>query len=246
MGAPATGTALLILGAFVLPGFVTIILRERTHVVATAQTPFDRLLHALYYSALVYLLGLVVALVAGLDTGDLVDLYHGRESLGLSLLAGVLVGVVGPSLIALVSAWWAASKRVRPWLLERTRISSAHSVHSGWNAMFKRDGAALVRVRTKDGQVLGGWYGADSFAGYTQHSQDLFLVDRWELDEDDWFTQRAPGTLGVWIAADNIASIELYEGPLDEPDEDGAGTGEPEEAGEGQPSAEQEDDRAGA
>lgn len=31
--APATGTALLILGAFVLPGFVTLLFRERTYAV---------------------------------------------------------------------------------------------------------------------------------------------------------------------------------------------------------------------
>jgi hypothetical protein len=42
--APATGTALLILVAFVLPGFVTLVARETTYVARDAVTPFERLL----------------------------------------------------------------------------------------------------------------------------------------------------------------------------------------------------------
>jgi hypothetical protein len=59
--APQTGTALLILALFVLPGFVTLLIRERTYAVRGEDTPFKRLLNALYYSALIY----AVALGAG-------------------------------------------------------------------------------------------------------------------------------------------------------------------------------------
>ena len=39
--APATGTALLVLVAFVLPGFVAVLLSERTHLVPNdKRTPF--------------------------------------------------------------------------------------------------------------------------------------------------------------------------------------------------------------
>ena len=56
--APETGTALLILAVFVLPGFVTLLLRERMFAVRGEDTPFERLLNALYYSALVYAVAL--------------------------------------------------------------------------------------------------------------------------------------------------------------------------------------------
>jgi hypothetical protein len=49
--APATGTALLILVAFVLPGFITLVARETTYVMRDAATPFERLLLSLSYSA---------------------------------------------------------------------------------------------------------------------------------------------------------------------------------------------------
>jgi hypothetical protein len=42
--APATGTAILLLVAFVLPGFVTLLVKERIYEVPAEQQPFDRLL----------------------------------------------------------------------------------------------------------------------------------------------------------------------------------------------------------
>jgi len=53
---PATGTALLILVAFVLPGFVTLLISERTHVVRDTSNTSERILLALYYSVLCYAL----------------------------------------------------------------------------------------------------------------------------------------------------------------------------------------------
>lgn len=42
-----TGTALLIVGVFVLPGFFTLTFRERLYVVRGAENSFERLLSAL-------------------------------------------------------------------------------------------------------------------------------------------------------------------------------------------------------
>lgn len=51
--APATGTALLVLVAFVLPGFVALWIGERTHVVPVRnRQPFELLLLATYYSVI--------------------------------------------------------------------------------------------------------------------------------------------------------------------------------------------------
>ena len=60
---PATGTALIILVAFVLPGFVTVLIQENTYRYTEAPTPLDRLLRILYYSVWTYLLLGLAALV---------------------------------------------------------------------------------------------------------------------------------------------------------------------------------------
>lgn len=54
--APATGTAILLLVAFVLPGFVALRYGELTYRTKAEDTPFERLLNALYYSFLTYAL----------------------------------------------------------------------------------------------------------------------------------------------------------------------------------------------
>src|SRR5688572_1481694 len=104
MPTPATGTALLNLVGFVLPGFVAVLLKERLYEVRGDESTFDRLLTTVYYSLLIYLLpALVVALLSGfgaLDRGDLELFFDGNSSLWLNVLvaAAILLGV--PALAA--------------------------------------------------------------------------------------------------------------------------------------------------
>jgi Family of unknown function (DUF6338) len=215
--APATGTALLVLAVFVLPGFVALLIRERTYAVRGEDSPFERLLNALYYSSIIYVLALAVALLAHLKKRDIVRIYHGRASLVGQAGVVVLIGVVLPILVAEGGRRWRASKHLRPWWLRKLHISESHTVSSGWNQAFGREGTAMVRATLRDGRVVGGYYGPGSLAGYSEHTQDLFIAERWALDDDGWFVQRADGTLGVWIPHDNIASVEFYEPSNQEP-----------------------------
>jgi chromate transport protein ChrA len=73
---PATGTALIVLVAFVLPGFVVVLFQERTFKQAEELTPFDRLLRTVYYSVWCYLLLAAVALIFGVDRASIEHLYH--------------------------------------------------------------------------------------------------------------------------------------------------------------------------
>jgi hypothetical protein len=225
--APATGTAILILLVFVLPGFVALLLRERSYVVRGEETPFERLLNALFYSALIYALVISGGFLLGLDKHDLVDFYEGRKELGEILAAALLVALLMPAAIAQAGVRWRASERVRPAVLSALGVSVGHSVRSGWNQMFGQGGTALIRVTLKDERVIGGYYGPGSLAGYSEHTQDLYISQRWELDDDAWFVQPAPSTLGVWLPHDNIASVELYEVPP-EPESRAQDTGQTE------------------
>jgi hypothetical protein len=206
-----TGTAILILGIFVMPGFITLLLRERFYVVRGEDTPFERLLQALYYSAIIYGVILAVGLRFGLEKSDVVEFHRGQKSLGEDVLAAALVFLALPLGLAVLGSLWTSSKRLRPWLLRKIGSSEAHNVHSGWNELFSKQGGAMVRVTLRDGRVVGGFYGEASLAGYTEHTQDLYISERWELDEDSWFVRRAPQTLGVWLPRESILSLEVYE-----------------------------------
>jgi hypothetical protein len=206
-----TGTAILILGIFVLPGFITLLFRERFYIVRGQDTPFERLLQALFYSAIVYGLILAGGLIFGLDKADVVEYHNGEKTLFADFVAGVLVFLALPLLQAIVGSRWNSSKKLRPKLLRLIGSSEAHNVHSGWNELFSKQGGAMIRATLSDGRVIGGFYGEPSLAGYTEHSQDLYISERWELDEDSWFVQPAPRTLGVWLPRESIRSLEVYQ-----------------------------------
>jgi hypothetical protein len=131
-----TGTAILILGAFVLPGFITLILRERLYVVRGEEGPFDRLLSALLYSAVIYGVLLVVAHGLGLQKDDLVEFHDGEKSLSDDLLAASAVLLFLPGAVAIAGSRWMASKKLRPRALRLAGSSEAHSATSAWNALF--------------------------------------------------------------------------------------------------------------
>lgn len=210
---PATGTALLILAVFVLPGFVTLLIRERTYTIPSEQKPFERLLLALYYAALVYAIAIGIGALLGLDKSDIEDLYAGRKPLDDLIAAAVVVILVIPVIIAEAGRHWRLSRR-REQVYGRLRISVAHDVDSGWNKAFSSSPDVMfVRVTTRDSRVIGGLYGPGSLAGYSEQAQDLYLAQRWELDDDDWFREAATGTLGLWVPKDSIASLEFYRVP---------------------------------
>lgn len=207
---PATGTAILVLAAFVLPGFIALRYRERTVVVKADDSQFERLLSALLYSALSYLVaGAFAVLVLHANTRDLKHLWHGHKPLHVYLLLAVTALVLPVALAELVR-WWSGSA-VRRRAQAIAGMNPAHTTPSGWEHFFLRDRTSFVRVTLADGRVIAGRYGERSFAGYTAETPDLYLEERWMLNDQDWFEAPSPGTLGVYIRADQIVSVEFYD-----------------------------------
>lgn len=183
------------------------------------DTQFERLLNALYYSALIYAIVLAAGALGGLDKAEIVGFYRGKKSLAEDFEAAALITLVLPVAIAVIGLRWRSSRRMRPFLLHFIGVSPSHSVSSGWNEAFGREGSPMLRVTLKDGRVVGGYFGDGSLAGYSEHAQDLFISERWSINpENDWFVEAARGTEGLLIARDEIASIEFYERPPDKSD----------------------------
>jgi hypothetical protein len=215
-----TGTAILILAVFVLPGFITLIFRERLYVVRGQETPFERLLSALFYSALIYGVLLTAAHICGLQKSDLVEFHNGSKGLGDDLLASLAIFLLLPGVIAIIGSRWMKSKSLRPRVLGLFGSSDAHSITSGWNQLFSEQGACLVRATLSDGRVVGGFYDEPSLAGYSEQTQDLYVNQRWELDDDGWFVQPAERSLGIWLPKESIVSLEIYDAQPPTPQND--------------------------
>lgn len=211
---PKTGTALLILAAFVLPGFVTLRIRERTHVITEEVSAFKLLLQSLYYASLVYGLASLAFVVVGITgrvgKSNLLDLSRGQESIGLLFGVAALVLFVLPCAVAEAGRRWQKSER-RLTFLSWLKVDLGHAIDSGWNQAFRVADPSYVRVVLADGRVVGGRFSGESLVGYSEHAGDLYLAQRVALDADNWFAGDVAGSLGVWIARDQISSVEFYE-----------------------------------
>lgn len=217
MTTPATGTAVLILVGFVLPGFVAVLLKERLYEVRGEESTFDRLLTTVYYSLLVYLLpGSAVALMAALgalDSADLERFARGHSPLWLTGLIAVAVLLVLPALAA-VGAWVWMNSGARERLYSSSgRLNAEHRTQTSWDFAFDHEQDLLLLVELKDGSRVAGYYGKRSHSGYGTRTRDLFLEERWDISDDDGSISRPPAdrhSVGIWIDADEIRLVDHY------------------------------------
>ena len=124
---PNTGSAVIIIVAFLLPGFVTVLLQERTFKPADDPTALDRLLRIFWYSAWSYLLLAVLALAFGVNRSTIDDFYrHHKGNPALLIGIGALLVVIPSALIAEATRRWDTSE-LRSKALTRLRVNARHS-----------------------------------------------------------------------------------------------------------------------
>lgn len=210
--APATGSALIILVAFALPGFVTVLIQERTFKNAEDPTPLDRLLRVLYYSVWTYLLLAMVALVFGIDRSWIEHLYHRHEGDPAQLIwRGALVALVPPFLIAHATRLWDSSP-AQAWLLGKAGINARHEQPTAWDFFFRQRRNVYVRITLAGGSRVFGFYGANSFSAYAKDGRDLYLERLYvENPVTGWFGDEVGGNRGFWVKAEDAVSVEFYD-----------------------------------
>lgn len=217
---PQSGTALVLLVAFVLPGFVTVSIQERTFRVAFEETPFDRLLRAVYYSVWCYLLVGVVAMALGIDRSDVETFAREHaDNPAPSIVAATAAMLILASLVATATRLWDGSE-ARKQTLKALDINKHHLTPTGWDHLFANTWDMCVRVTLSSGEKVLGYYGDESFAAYAKDGPDLFLEQLYEADEDGWFKGSSNGSRGVWINAADVVWIEFYDPSRDESSND--------------------------
>jgi hypothetical protein len=121
--------------------------------------------------------------------------------------------VIGPALLTIAGKLWSDSDG-KAKILARLDLDPSHATRSAWEHWFSQRRPCLVRATLDDGRVVGGFFGDQSMAGYSRDGQDIFLEERWVLDDDGWFTgQPSDRTLGLYLPASAIVSLEVYDYP---------------------------------
>jgi hypothetical protein len=203
---------LLVLATFLLPGFVTQLFKEWMYDSRPPAPALERLLSSLYYSLLVYLPLAALAALIGWDKDQIRRVYQVDEGLWALLAVAAIAGLFLPAIIAYLGARW-EDWDFRFWLIKRLGLRPTHRTPTAWDHFFETEQRAFVRVGTRSGEVLGGYFGGFSFAGYGNQGRerDLYLEEQWALDPESLeLLEPINWSMGVWVDGSDIVNVEFF------------------------------------
>jgi hypothetical protein len=185
--------SLLLFLIFFIPGFISqkiygLIVADETRDSNTFVTS------AIAYSSLNY------ALASPLIWWLVLD---GRQSDPV-WLAAATVGIVLVLPVLLPLAWL----RIRG--LSLIKANTVSLTKRPWDFALDHRQRCWVIVTLKNGQQIGGIYGADSFASAFPNKEQIYLEKEWILAADGTFDHEVKNTKGVIILGDEIMMVELF------------------------------------
>jgi hypothetical protein len=172
----------------------------------------ERLLRALSWSTLIYL-------ATGFWLLDLRRRILQDEALPSweLILVSFAIIFVAPILLGAIISFLRESDRAKGFL---GRFTTIDPTPSAWDFAFKRGGPYLVRVKLKDGERVGGFFGPESFASAYPERQELFLEEAWHLDAEGEFVSPIADSDGLMVHAETTEIVELMQASMEgEPDE---------------------------
>ncbi len=209
MSLPGSGLQLLVLLAFVIPGSVYQAVKTRLQGPRPDEDAGDRVLRAVALSAgfaSAYAIAFGPWIVDLAETpptaaGGPSGLLARPRQAGLAALA--LLFVV-PAVLALVDHWRATTR------------ASLHTTYDptprAWDYVFRGRDRCFVRIRTRDGIWIGGWYDTRSFASSYPHPDDIYIEKAYRMHGDGTFGEATERSQGIYVKCDNVEVIEFLGG----------------------------------
>lgn len=204
MQAPSTVVQFALLVLLVLPGVTYQFIRERRRGPVPGERDLgERVLRAIVASIC---LDALYAVVAG---PALVRLARSPDAGWTGFTERPrLVGAVAVLLFLAVPAVAAVAVSV---VESRRRRSRFVRTPTAWDHAFADREPCFVRVRLKDGNWAGGWYGDRSYASSYPHPADLYLESARVMGADGTFGERVRGTAGLRLRAEDFDVLEFVE-----------------------------------
>ncbi len=81
---------------------------------------------------------------------------------------------------------------------------------SAWDSFFSKKESYYVIVNLKNGKKVGGKYGLNSYSSAFPHTNEIYLEEEWELNENGGFEKKVNQTAGILITENEISTIEFY------------------------------------
>jgi amino acid transporter len=185
---------------FLIPGLITTWVMERLVGRAT-PTGTERLLRAVAWSVLVYVVSSPWLLPL------LRRIVRREEVSAVGLVASVSAAVfITPTIVGLAVVWLRRREFLRFLLRRLTPVPSAPTA---WDFLFVQPRTDFIRLRLKDGTLVGGWFGEGSFASSYPQPQDLYVEEAWRLDSEGSFVEPVANTHGILIRQDTVSVVEF-------------------------------------
>ncbi len=87
---------------------------------------------------------------------------------------------------------------------------------TAWDAYFDKRLECFVLVHLKNGELLGGYYGAGSFASSFPNDGDIYVCAVYQIDEFGRFGEPIPYSGGFLIRKDEYSYLEFFSIPPQE------------------------------
>lgn len=188
---------LLLIAGFILPGAISMYVYA---LIVAQQVPAlkDRIAEAICFSMLNFVLVWLP-----------VDGIIAREAVRVHPVLGCIVLSLG--FVIAPAAW--------PFLLVRivrageTRHWFEVRAKTAWDQFFSRQRTECwVQVELTDGKVVGGRFGANSFATSWPDPGHMFIEELWRVDEDGYFADPIPGRGGLLLRPADYKLLRVYQG----------------------------------
>jgi hypothetical protein len=87
-----------------------------------------------------------------------------------------------------------------------------HPIPRAWDFYFRQGRRALVIITFKDGNMIGGYFGSDSFASSFPHEDDLYIERVCRVDpETGGIVRFVPNSSGMLIHRSDCKTIEFID-----------------------------------
>lgn len=199
---PTTFSAVLVIVAFVIPGFVAsriVSLAYSRSGISEGQTVLEAItLSCLNYAMLSWLLALAW-------------IRHWYQN--PAVLAAIIFGTlfVVPVVVALIFLRVSDSD----WGLRvRLAFGMAHPVLKAWDTFFRRGQNCWVVATMKGGRVFAGYFGPNSYASSFPAEEDIYL-EKLCKTFDGKIVEVAEFTAGGIIQMKDVETLEFFESPLE-------------------------------
>lgn len=197
---PTSLNQVLILLVFIIPGFVLVRVKRVAYPSVSVSTA-DTVLESLAWSCFVHVLALP------LWYPSYVSRWWAAHPLIFALFAFIILLLVPGSLGGLY-VWLTKTGKLRG---AREFLGFPHPDPTAWDYLFRKHRAYWVRLAFKNGDVMAGLYGPNSFASSFPNKRDLYIEKLSQLDEAGNVVEWIEGSAGALVEMEELERIEFFE-----------------------------------